>query len=132
MQSVKAQANASGLMLLTQVMNESGTWLRHRVFLASEAGDLVVLSEVQNVGAGVIQNATLSAMALSANGTVLGTATTQEGMGTVFTYQTLPGAKAPFVIDFPESGSWSSQVTNVSVTSCRSFMRHQRRIKGKI
>lgn len=112
MQGVKAQANASDV----SVLNESWYVASSPGLLASEAGDLVVLGEVQNIGTGIIQNVTLSATALSANGTVLGTASTQDGMGTVFTYQTQPQAKAPFIIDFESSASWSSQVANVSVT----------------
>jgi len=84
--------------------------------LASSTGDLVVVGEVENVGSGIVQNVTLSATATSSNGTTLGTASTQNGEGTVFTYETLPQEKAPFVIDFPSSASWSSQVSNVNVT----------------
>ncbi len=83
--------------------------------LASKAGDLVVVGEVKNVGSGFVQNVTLSATALDANGTTLGTASTPAS-GTVFSFETPPQEKVPFIIDFASSNSWSSQVATVDVT----------------
>ena len=80
-------------------------------FLAASAGDLVVVGEVQNVGSGFIQNVTLSATALDSNGTTLGTS---EGIA--FVYETPPGQKAPFVIDFSPASTWSTDVASVTIT----------------
>lgn len=108
--------NAKGDASEAQVLNDDNWYIASSSGLFStQAGDLVVVGEVQNVGTGIIQNVTLSATALDSNGTALGTATT-ESTGMVFTYQTLPQGKAPFVIDFPDSASWSSEVATVQVT----------------
>ena len=86
-------------------------------FLAAQPGDLVVVGEIQNVGSSFIQNVTLSATAYNSNGTTLGTST-----GTGFVFETAPGQKAPFSIDFtPSSGStsplsWASSVAKVTVS----------------
>lgn len=85
--------------------------------LAARQGDLVVVGEVQNVGSNIIQNVTLTGTAFSSNGTELG-----SSQGIAFVYETAPGEKAPFSIDFPPSSSttsnqnWASLVTNVTVT----------------
>ena len=54
-------------------------------------GDLVVVGEIQNVGSSFIQNVTLSATALNANGTTLGTST-----GFAFVFETATWAKGTF------------------------------------
>lgn len=108
----KAKADASEARVLSDY-----TWYiaSSQGVLSSTAGDLVVVGEVQNVGSGIIENVTLTATATDSNGTTLGTASTPNE-GTVFTYQTLPAGKAPFIIDFPSSSSWSSKVASVQVT----------------
>lgn len=66
-------------------------------------GDIVVVGEIQNVGSHIIQNVTLGGTALDASGNTLATAE-----GYTFTYQTAPGDKAPFSIDFSPHSSTSS------------------------
>ena len=102
-----AKADASEARVLTNsfyVAPSSG-------FMASKAGDLVVVGEIQNVGSGFLQNVSLTATALNSNGTTLGTA-----QGIAFVYQTPPGQKAPFAIDFSPANTWSSNVASVSVS----------------
>jgi len=85
--------------------------------LAADPGDLVVVGEIQNVGSNIIQNVTVSGTAFSSNGTELGSST-----GAAFVYESTPGEKAPFSIDFPPSSgttttqSWASSVSKVTVT----------------
>ena len=80
-------------------------------------GDLIIVGEIQNVGQSTIDNATVQGSALDANGQVLATAT-----GIVFSYEMLPGKKAPFYIDLSAQSSskgdlsWVQSVSNVTVT----------------
>jgi len=108
-QNVKASASEARVLSKSwYIASSSGT-------LASSAGDLVVVGELQNVGSSFIQNVTVSGTALDANGTTLATA-----QGFAFVFETPPGQKAPFVIDFPVSSAsnpnWASSVASVTVT----------------
>jgi hypothetical protein len=85
--------------------------------LASEAGDFIVVGEIENVGSNIIGNVTVTGIAYSSNETELATTTTQA-----FVYDMLPGQKAPFYLDFTaassitDSLSWVSSVSSVTVT----------------
>jgi len=106
MQNAKADASEA------KVLNDYSFYVASSPgFLAANAGDLVVVGEIQNVGSAFIQNVTLSATALDSNGTTLGTS-----QGIAFVYETPPGQKAPFVIDFSPASTWSSQVASVTIT----------------
>ena len=123
--SAKAAASEASVLSYSWYTAPSPT------ILASSPGDLVVVGEIQNVGSGFIQNVTLSAIAYDSNGTTLGTST-----GEAFVFETAPGQKAPFSIDFPPSSgstsplSWASSVAKVTVTvlsvtdtACASILR---------
>jgi hypothetical protein len=85
--------------------------------LAAEAGDLIVVGEVENVGSNVIGNVTLQGEAFSSSEQSLAQATTQA-----FVYYTLPNQRAPFYLDFTSNDSstpnlsWVTSVTSVTVT----------------
>lgn len=85
--------------------------------IASSAGDLIVVGELQNVGSNIINNVTVEGTAIGNGTQVLATSLSEA-----FVYEMAPGAKAPFYIDFTaQSGStgdltWTSQVTSVTVT----------------
>lgn len=85
--------------------------------LAANAGDIVVVGEIENVGSNIIDTANVTANAYNSAGEEIGTA-----LGMSFTYETLPGDKAPFSIDMtPDDGTtgttgWLSSVTNVTVS----------------
>jgi hypothetical protein len=86
--------------------------------LAAEAGDLVIVGEIQNVGSNIIGNASVEGTAYDSSGNVLAT----SAQSVVLVYHALPGQKAPFYIDFTPSSSstnslsWVSSVNHVSVS----------------
>jgi hypothetical protein len=86
--------------------------------LASAPGDLIVVGEVQNIGANVIANVTIDGTAFSSTGSALATITNSPA----FVYDMLPGQKAPFYLDFNVASSishdlsWVPTVSAVSLT----------------
>ncbi len=109
--------NAKASASEAQVLTYSWYTAPAHPFLAAAQGDLVVVGEIKNIGGAIIQNVTLTANAYSASGTELG-----SSQGTAFVYECIPGAKAPFSIDFPASSSttsnqnWVGSVASVTVT----------------
>ncbi len=85
--------------------------------LATYAGDLVIVGEVQNVGSNIIGYMDVTGVVYDSNGTVLNSNEAQ-----VFGNNLLPGQKAPFYIDFaPEDSitqdqSYISSVSSVAVS----------------
>jgi hypothetical protein len=110
-QSVKADTSEARVLSYSWYVAPSTT------VLASEAGDLIVVGEVENVGSNTIGNVTVEGIAFSSTGQELATTTTQA-----FVYDTLPGQKAPFYLDFNAASSttqdlsWVSSVSTVTVT----------------
>jgi len=117
-QNVKA-SDTSG----TEVKVLSYTW--YTSTSSVNAGDLIAVGEIQNVGTKTISNVTLTGNAFGLNGEALATTQAQA-----FVYDMLPGQKAPFYIDFSQSNgiqnpqasgsstttSWVTSVSDVSVT----------------
>ena len=110
-QSVKAASPEATVVSYSWYTAPSNT------VLASEAGDFIVVGEIENVGSNIIGNVTVTGIAFSSNGTELATTTTQA-----FVYDMLPGQKAPFYLDFTAASSitdrlsWVSSVSSVTVT----------------
>jgi flagellar basal body-associated protein FliL len=110
-QSVKADTSEARVLSYSRYVAPSTT------VIASEADDLIVVGEVENVGSNIIGNVTVEGIAFSSTGQELATTTTQA-----FVYDTLPGQKAPFYLDFTASSSttqdlsWVPNVSSVSVT----------------
>lgn len=108
-----AQSNSTSQ---AQVLTCSWYVAPSNTYLAAEAGDLIVVGEIQNVGSNIIANATVEGTALDSNGNVLATS-----RGVTFVFHTLPGQRAPFYIDFtPASASsndlsWMASVKSVTV-----------------
>ena len=112
---VKAQASQVKVLKYSWYVNhlENAT-------LAQNQGDLVVVGEIQNVGSSIIQNVTVSGTAYNSTGQAVASA---EGIA--YSYETPPGQKVPFFIDFtpassttPNSNYMSSVVSiDVSVLS---------------
>jgi hypothetical protein len=115
-QNVKA-SDASG----TEVKVLDYTW--YTSTSSVNAGDLIVVGEIQNVGSKTIGNVTLTGNAFGSNGEALANIQAYP-----FAYDMLPGQKAPFYIDFPQSSgiqtqstsgpapNWVTSVSDVSVT----------------
>jgi hypothetical protein len=86
--------------------------------LAQNPGrDILVFGEVQNVGSHIIQNVTIGGTALDSSGNTIASA---EGLA--YSYETAPGQRVPFLIDFTPSSSttsnsdWMSSLANFNVT----------------
>lgn len=110
--SVRADASEAQVLSYSWYVAPSGT------LMAAEAGDLVVVGEVQNIGSNVIGNVNVTGTALSSSGQTLATTIVQA-----FVYHMLPGQKAPFYLDFTaqsssttQSLSWVSSVSTVTVS----------------
>ena len=86
--------------------------------LAANAGDIVVVGEIENVGSNIVQNVTLGGTAMDASGKTI--ASTEAGLA--LSYEMAPGQKAPFFIDFtPQSSTssntnWMSSLSKITVT----------------
>jgi hypothetical protein len=110
-QSVKADTSEA------RVVSHSWYVAPSTTVIASTAGDLIVVGEVENVGSNTIGNVTVKGTALSSTGQELATTTTQA-----FVYYLLPDQKAPFYLDFTASTnttqdlSWIPDVSTVTVT----------------
>jgi flagellar basal body-associated protein FliL len=110
-QSVKAAASEATVVSYSSYTAPSTT------VIASEAGDLIVVGEVENVGSNILGNVTVEGIAFNSTGQELAKTTTQA-----FVYDTLPTQKAPFYLDFTAASSttdnlnWVSSVSHVSVT----------------
>jgi hypothetical protein len=110
-QSVKAAASEATVVSYSWYTAPSNT------VIASEAGDLIVVGEVENVGSNILGNVTVEGIAFNSTGQELAKTTTQA-----FVYDTLPNQKAPFYLDFTAASSttddlnWVSSVSVVSVT----------------
>lgn len=74
--------------------------------LASATGDLIVVGEIQNIGANIIENMTVQGTALGANGQTLAVTTS-----IAFVYYMAPGQKAPFYLDFTAQSSQTQDLT---------------------
>ena len=109
--SVKASTSEATVLSYSRYVAPSNT------VLASEPGDLIVVGEVENVGSNIIGNVTIQGTAFSSTETELAQTATQA-----FVYDTLPGQKAPFYLDFNAASSstpdlsWVSSVSTVQVT----------------
>ena len=83
---------------------------------AGDAGDLVAVGEIQNVGSSVLQYVYLSGFAYNSTGALLDVSQVQA-----YVYDMLPGQKAPFYLDFtPENSAtgdqqWVPSASNVTV-----------------
>ena len=110
-QTVKAQSSEVTVISYSSYVAPSTT------VLASEAGDLIVVGEVENVGSNIVGNVTIEGIAFSSTGSELATATTQA-----FVYDMLPSQKAPFYLDLNAASSttndlsWVPSVSTVDVT----------------
>ena len=111
--SPNVKANASEVKVLSYSWNVAPS----NTILAQSPGDLVVVGEIQNLGSSIVQNVTLLGSAFSSSGQELATS-----QGQAFVYETAPGQKAPFSIDFASSSAitqnsdWISSVANITVT----------------
>jgi len=121
--SVKAQASTSE----AQVISYRSYTAPSNTVLATAAGDLIVVGEVQNVGSNVISNITVQGVGLSSTGQTLATVVTQA-----FVYDMLPGQKAPFYLDLnadstAQGQNLASSVSsfNISVTSVTDTFERQ-------
>ena len=110
-QSVKAAVSEASVVSYSWYTAPSNT------VLASEAGDFIVVGEVENVGSNTIGNINVTGTAFSSTEQELAITATQA-----FVYDMLPGQKAPFYLDFTAASSatddlsWVSSVSSVSVT----------------
>jgi hypothetical protein len=121
--SVKAQGSTSE----AQVISYRSYAAPSNTVLATAAGDLIVVGEVQNVGSNVISNITVQGVGLSSTGLTLATVATQA-----FVYDMLPGQKAPFYLDLnadstAQGQNLASSVSsfNISVTSVTDTFERQ-------
>jgi hypothetical protein len=121
--SVKAQGSTSE----AQVISYRSYAAPSNTVLATAAGDLIVVGEVQNVGSNVISNITVQGVGLSSTGQTLATVVTQA-----FVYDMLPGQKAPFYLDLnadstAQGQNLASSVSsfNISVTSVTDTFERQ-------
>jgi hypothetical protein len=106
--TVKAQGSTSE----AQVVSYRSYAAPSNTVLASAAGDLIVVGEVQNVGSNVISNITVQGVGLSSTGQTLATVVTQA-----FVYDMLPGQKAPFYLDLSVGSTTQGQNLASSVSS---------------
>jgi hypothetical protein len=104
--NVRAAASEAQVLSYSWYVAPSGT------LMAAEAGDLIVVGEVQNIGSNVIGNVTVEGTALSSTGQTLATTSVQA-----FVYHMLPGQKAPFYLDFTAQSSTSQDLSWVSSVS---------------
>jgi hypothetical protein len=86
--------------------------------LATSAGDLVIVGEVQNVGSNTVADVNVTGIAYDSDGNTLATAQVEA-----FVYEMTPNQKAPFYIDFPPGSSsssptqsWVSLVSKVTIS----------------
>jgi hypothetical protein len=80
--------------------------------LAANAGDLIIIGEIQNVGSSTISNITVQGTAFSSSGQSLAITTAPA-----FVYDMLPGEKAPFYIDLTPQDSLTQDTTWISSAS---------------
>jgi len=106
--TVKAQGSISE----AQVVSYRSYAAPSNTVLASAAGDLIVVGEVQNVGSNIISNITVQGVGLSSTGQTLATVVTQA-----FVYDMLPGQKAPFYLDLSAGSTTQGQNLVSSVSS---------------
>ncbi len=106
--TVKAQGSISE----AQVVSYRSYAAPSNTVLASAAGDLIVVGEVQNVGSNIISNITVQGVGLSSTGQALATVVTQA-----FVYDMLPGQKAPFYLDLSAGSTTQGQNLASSVSS---------------
>ena len=110
-QSVKADSTSE-----VRILSYSYYVAPSNTILASEAGDLIIVGEIENVGSNVIANVTLKGIAFGSSAQEFATTTTQA-----FTYYMEPGQTAPFYLDLNAASSttndlsWVSSVTDVTV-----------------
>ena len=108
--SVRADTSEAKVVSYSVYMAPSNT------YLAENAGDLVAVGEVQNVGSNIIGSVFVAGYAYDSSGNLLDSNEAQ-----VFTSDLSPGQKAPFYLDFiPENSvtqdnTWIPEVSNVTV-----------------
>ncbi|MGD0643322.1 MAG: FxLYD domain-containing protein [Candidatus Bathyarchaeia archaeon] len=110
-QSVRADTPEARILSYSWYVAPSNT------VIAAAVGDLIAVGEIENVGSNIIGNVTVEGSALSSNGQVLATTSSQA-----FVYHMLPGQRAPFYLDFSAQSSstqdlsWVSSVRVVTVS----------------
>ena len=109
--SVRAEASEAHVLSYSWYVAPANT------VIAENAGDLIAVGEVQNVGSTTLSNVTVTGVAYDSSENVLATTSTQA-----FVYDMLPGQKAPFYLDFTAESSttddlsWVPSVSNVTVS----------------
>jgi hypothetical protein len=109
--NVKAQSSEVIVVTYSQYVAPSTSTI------ALAPGDLIVVGELRNIGANIVNNVTVQGTALSASGQTLAQTSSQA-----FTYYMAPGEKAPFYLDFyaqsssTQDLSWIPSVSRVLVT----------------
>ena len=114
---VRAQGQTSGQTSEAKVLSYSWYIAPENTVLALEAGDIVAVGEVQNVGSNVIASVTLSGIAYNSTGQIQNTADFPA-----FGTNLLPGQISPFYLDFApftsvtKDDTYVSNVTSVTVS----------------
>ena len=114
---VRAQGQTSGQTSEAKVLSYSWYISPANTVLALEAGDIVAVGEVQNVGSNVIASVTLSGIAYNSTGQIQNTADFPA-----FGTNLLPGQISPFYLDFApftsvtKDDTYVSNVTSVTVS----------------
>ncbi len=125
--ALSVNAQTQGSTSEAQIISYRSYAAPSNTVLASAAGDLIVVGEVQNVGSNVISNITVEGVGLSSAGQTLTTVVTQA-----FVYDMLPGQKAPFYLDLNAGSTTQGQnlvssvsTFNISVTSVTDTFERQ-------
>ncbi len=104
--NVKAQSSEVTVITYSQYVAPS------TATIALAPGDLIVVGEVRNIGANIVDNVTVQGTALGANGQTLAITSSQA-----FVYYMAPGQKAPFYLDFTAQSSSTQDLSLGSLSN---------------